>query len=1011
MLFAPLLTHAAGPAGTLPLSLQEWAILGTGPREQALCDLALTELSNVQTVTLIEREQIDKVLNELKLSAAMSADGTTDRLRLGKLLGADALAVVTITGEPVPKLRLVIADCHYGARLRVTELPWSEAAMPALAAHLANEVVAVQQQYAGGITRIYGVPGFVSHSLLRNYDPLQQRFSDLLQNILLLQPGVAVVEITEARRISQELALAGALNNRRVVPCFIEGDYRVESPTDTEPTITLTARRTDGDKTLQTFESGRIPLEAAAEWLTALVPKMVSQPDAKPLTPAQQALALLKRADDFARLGSLDYALPLRESALLIDPTQYKLQVEMVKEYCLDTTNNLVQMGSAAQFGIGMGKVVILDQKEDYRPYLACGIDDYLAALNHFDDLVRRRAITVETATDLIDALYFPTTMLLTHVSILRNLDEKSRPVELDKLADADRRQLLFLRDTYPLILELKYQTPMLEYHCVDAWATGMVILARDNLVTGQITRERLALIGHAFADRVPDANMYLPKDLPVFYSEQNRFASDLNEEDYLQFLAILRASGKQTLALYADYALLKKRAIAEEGSADAGLSEAVQQLIARYSALPLTNDMLVDGMPFYSILTKLRDEIVVKPVMPPATPPAVDTGAVRFEEIKITSVKSSLTPDDALSNGFRTVTACGENGDLVQLNSSFFMHTRPGELEEIVLGKYQRNEFDPKFQTMWDGRSIWAVTFSHGIFIIDPHKGLLKEITAQQGLPPYINGILLVPIAPGRVLAVGCYGTDYRAWCAMLTWSGNMDEAPVVNVFHEAKDVPLVREKKTLDTLTEAEARQIGLNANLVFIPAWYCVLRENETAPATRVLIGRNTTIFGANQPLLIDINTLKVQVFDGNFGRNHHPDQNAFYYKDGVLLGTWSENQVEWWLATIDLTKEHQDDKELYHLLRAANPKKDAPDTIDVHNGWQPLIPGNDGWLYVPGETWWRVNPKTLTTQRLTRDDIPIEYPRSYAYSSLFGIIAWDQYHVYRVIIDEQRIPQAD
>src|SRR5688572_8597777 len=70
--------------------------------------LLFAQLATLESVRLVEREQITKALDELKLSAAGLAD-TESVLKLGKLASADALVMVDQAPEP-PTLRVRMVE-------------------------------------------------------------------------------------------------------------------------------------------------------------------------------------------------------------------------------------------------------------------------------------------------------------------------------------------------------------------------------------------------------------------------------------------------------------------------------------------------------------------------------------------------------------------------------------------------------------------------------------------------------------------------------------------------------------------------------------------------------------------------------------------------------------------------------------------------------------------------------------------------------------------------------------
>jgi hypothetical protein len=101
-----------------------WAILGTpAMQDTGLTDLLHVRLASLDGVQLVEREQLQAIAAEYSLETLGAAGAVRQRLRLGSVLRADRLLLLSRTAQPEPAddateiLRLVIADCGTGARI------------------------------------------------------------------------------------------------------------------------------------------------------------------------------------------------------------------------------------------------------------------------------------------------------------------------------------------------------------------------------------------------------------------------------------------------------------------------------------------------------------------------------------------------------------------------------------------------------------------------------------------------------------------------------------------------------------------------------------------------------------------------------------------------------------------------------------------------------------------------------------------------------------------------------
>ncbi len=106
-------------------ALNRWAILATPQvQESGLADLLTAELGKEPGLTLVERDQIAAALKELTLDQALGAEATGQRLKLGKLLKADALLFLAEEQHEKDEfIRGVVSDSALGARLSTDFLP------------------------------------------------------------------------------------------------------------------------------------------------------------------------------------------------------------------------------------------------------------------------------------------------------------------------------------------------------------------------------------------------------------------------------------------------------------------------------------------------------------------------------------------------------------------------------------------------------------------------------------------------------------------------------------------------------------------------------------------------------------------------------------------------------------------------------------------------------------------------------------------------------------------------
>ena len=317
-------TEPGDPAGGAPSPLRVWAVLAAPDlRRWGLEDLVVAGLSEDRTVTLVDREHLDLVARELSLGSMLEASGAGLRQKAGRIVKADALVLLSReTGDGKDFVRLVVCECRGGARLRVQYVPLEGGKVESAAKQVLAAVAQTRTHFSQGIRRVFGVPPFVSRTLTHGHDNLQRGFSALLANALSARPGVAVIEVEEARQIAREISLTDGKDVDRVVPSFVEGEYTVTRNGSEGPVVEFRVRITRSGSDERTLPARKVKLSEAAAYVGVELPALVSGVERAAsqhaLTAEQQAAALLARADVFAGLGGWEHSTGLREAALLL---------------------------------------------------------------------------------------------------------------------------------------------------------------------------------------------------------------------------------------------------------------------------------------------------------------------------------------------------------------------------------------------------------------------------------------------------------------------------------------------------------------------------------------------------------------------------------------------------------------------------------------------------------------------------------------------------------------------
>jgi hypothetical protein len=243
-------------------------------------------------------------------------------------------------------------------------------------------------------------------------------------------------------------------------------------------------------------------------------------------------------------------------------------------------------------------------------------------------------------------------------------------------------------------------------------------------------------------------------------------------------------------------------------------------------------------------------------------------------------------------------------------------------------------------------------------VIAVQPDGTRLATFNQTRHLPGYSKGFSLLGLSPRRALIVASFGKNNRAWCGILEVEQSGQQS--ANVFFEAKYVAAGRPP-------EAAAA----DPKTAFQPAWIHRLQSHD-GKNDRVLVGRRE-IPGALQ---IDLDTFQVSVSRYD---THAVGRQAFFSHDGHLLASLGGNQL------VHYFPPGQDGAVRSRVLANITPYVD-----------QLLL--HEGWLYVPGRVWLRLDPGHRKPERL--QPWPAQLPVSYSsleggVSAHYGLIAYDRY----------------
>lgn len=972
-----LMAQAAAFAAATP----KLAVLGG--EDAGWNDLLVARLSETEAVAIVERQQLGAVLDERAIQGLLR--NRADRSRIGGIAGADLLVLLASSENSV---RLVVCDSHLGVTLQDLSLPAEGKTHDNAVAALADETLRIVRQFEGGIKHVVAVPDFVSRDLTFEHSFLQFDYAEVLRAAYRQTPGAAIVSVDEAKAIGAERDLAGIEQKDRPVPVFIEGEYRTErNLEDGSSTVQITLCARDAATVLLQRKLQAVPLEqAGGQLLTLFINDLakLTRTGGPAIDAEGQYRLLTRRAEEFSSLGEFRRSAALREAALLLKPDADQQRIRLVREYSRRNRQPI-------EFGAWPKGAQQAETDPFWMALVTRVVSDWKRSLQHCEYLIRNRRLCREEATDLTyNAIHSISGVCGVYSKPLEECEAVKkdflrhafvRIASLDSAAKTGRRGLTGSLDVYHFLFDRALMRCDGNYYNADD----------------------LDLIADLLLERLPESmwpsyklNFFL-RDTGVRMGRESGYRYyRFTDEQYHAFLDRLVASDRPLVRVYGRYGKLCLRRHGKRETSPELLQEA-QAIVAEAQKAGF------DTFEYDYFMTQLRDEagrlareLAPKPPAtahgphraPPRTPASPPRSRVSLEPIELTFVGTErdgkrLSPEMRwpARGGWYPIwrfRPLGEGLDALWAHGAVLFIRQPGKVVPVLADRQLRVD-----DVITDGRYVWvAASYEWGLSVLGRDGKELARIAKQQGLPPCDRyGMVVHPLAPGRVLAAGSFGNTHRAWIAIVEFDGT--EAKV-EVIHEATKIWDYKEKDYLN----------NVDPTLTFVPD--AMFEHVLPGPNPRRII----FILRRYNPLLVDPETKRVWVYPITdwyrqcFPRLEPPGD-AFLSIDGVL-----------WIAGA-----HRDFRS-YRLDEGTGLLEVVRDRPDWHvgNAREGSLARDGDWLYYAGSKWRRIHLRTGEEHLLVDDPRALpDYGSGRAWrianSSHYGLVAFCGGTLYRVRIDER------
>ncbi|MEM6552220.1 MAG: hypothetical protein AAF750_08840 [Planctomycetota bacterium] len=306
------------------------AILVSGEVDQAARDaealLSIAVLGDDPRVQPVERGLLDALLAEqarFRLADLGGAKAVRDRVRLGRLLDADLLLILS-SDEQEGVVRVVASETGMGLRLERAALKMDNPkAMAVRGRRLLDRVLRLHSE---PIREIVAIPPFASDDLTFTHDADRRAFAELAATTARRLPGVITVELEEAQAIGRELTIRGQRGLERPLPLYLHGRYATGPDQD----VAITLRLDRGERQIAHHELGAQRRSAAVVAMTSVVHQLLARQgeagEPPRIDPVLEAKQLFKRAQDAHRLGYYSDAADLAQAAVLLQPDDQRMR-------------------------------------------------------------------------------------------------------------------------------------------------------------------------------------------------------------------------------------------------------------------------------------------------------------------------------------------------------------------------------------------------------------------------------------------------------------------------------------------------------------------------------------------------------------------------------------------------------------------------------------------------------------------------------------------------------------
>ncbi len=780
------------------------AVLPTpgGEASVEMADVLESELADTEGITLLNRDHMEELITERILISAFKAEGVKQRVELGRMLKADLLVFLyERKGQKNQMIELAIAETRQGLRVATHVAEWKPHRVGAIAEEFKTAIMEGQSLLERDDLRIFAVTPVETGDLDTVKDNGYRGYTRLVEEYLLGMPGVVVVELAEAEALAREQALS-AVPLQRNLPCYLRIAAR-SAATDEHEHVRFTIDLRRGTEVLRKVTTAELDQDQIAQALQDTVSELAALVlDRKPSMPMERPepdlLAL--RGDAFRRIGAWADAVPLYQSALLLDPTHDTANLRLFEWY----TDRMASPGDYPNEPAGYKWKMRIRYAERAYPYLAVLLHEGQVSDGLCSVLTRFRAYG-HLKEYLSSSEDDPQKIMPAYQRVCRRQTE----LVLDLLADNERRERLTDRQFRNLA------------YFVSTWAYSYGDVFPEQAL--EAVQKLLEIV----SDRPEGLSLALEATMKL---GQNK-GVETHYAAFLDRLAGSDAKGGQRIAQAARII----RQIKDPETLSQALDE-LNRLTAEASwDEPIADQLEQLARDHLKWVRGQRGDFakVGKVMLPRITPLA--------KVLKVVDVDGETL---AAPSSFHDWCCCGPDMEVVATNAGVFVLRKDSDNLAKLLS-------DSTWRVHWDGRYVWALTQTT-IAVLDLNDGkLLHFDEIDLGHPFTVKGCQLATIGPGRACFVGHIEREKKLKCTVAT---------ILEVQRTEEKVTTKRAKKIYEARDQEYEtdEEKGCCPNAAFVPLWAMTMPAVDTDGGPWVVVGR-----AMRRPLILDLSRLEARV----------------------------------------------------------------------------------------------------------------------------------------------------